>query len=119
MVTAKSPLGTTSASRELVVDLYPPRLSAPAALSVSLGKTVRLTCTAQDPYSAKVELSYAITDAAGATVVAASHGWVVTGKAIAWTWKPPASGVYTVTYTAVDRGGNREQAPAATQITVR
>ena len=118
-VTAKSPLGTTSASRELVVDLYRPRLSAPAALSVALGKRVLLSCTAQDPYSAKVELSFAITDAAGATVAAASHGWVATGRATSWTWKPPARGVYTVTYTAVDRGGNREQAPAATQLTVR
>ena len=81
-VTAKSSLGTSSASRELVVDLYRPRLSAPAAQSVGLGKTARLTCTAQDPYSAKVDLSYTITDAAGATVVAASLGWVATGKAI-------------------------------------
>ena len=118
-VTAKSPLGTTSASRELVVDLYPPRLSAPTDLSVALGETAQLTCTAQDPYSAKVELSYAIIDAAGATVVAASRGWVATGQATSWTWRPPAPGVYIVTYAAVDRGGNREQSPAATRISVR
>jgi flagellar hook assembly protein FlgD len=117
-VTAKSSLGTTSATGELVVDLYRPRLSAPAARTVSLGKTAQLTCTAEDPYSAKVELSYAISDAAGAVVAAASRGWVATGQAIAWTWKPPAAGIYTVTYAATDRGGNREQAPATTLITV-
>jgi hypothetical protein len=36
-----------------------------------------------------------------------------------WTWKPPARGVYTVTYAATDLGGNREQAPAVTLLTVR
>ena len=118
-VTAKSSLGASSAARELIVDLYRPILSAPAAQTVSLGKTARLACTAQDPYSAKVDLSYAITDAAGATVVAASRGWVATGTATAVTWKPPAPGVYSVTYAATDLGGNREQAPAVTQLTVR
>jgi len=118
-VTAKSWLGASSAAGELIVDLYRPLLSAPAAQTVSLGKTAQLTCTAQDSYSAKVDLSYAITDAAGATVAAASRGWVATGKATAVTWKPPALGVYSVTYTATDLGGNREQAPAVTQLTVR
>jgi hypothetical protein len=64
-------------------------------------------------------LSYAITNAAGATVATASRGWVATGKTITWTWKPPARGVYTVTFAATDLGGNREQAPAVTQLTVR
>lgn len=118
-VTAESSLGVTSVSRELVIDLYRPRLSAPAAQTVSLGKTARLACTAQDSYSAKVDLSYAITDAAGATVAAARRGWVATGKAITWTWKPPAREVYTVTFAATDLGGNREPAPAMTQLTVR
>jgi len=118
-VTAESSLGVSSVSGELVVDLYRPRLSAAAAQTVSLGKTARLVCTVQDPYSAKVDLSYAITDAAGATVAAASRGWAATGKTITWTWKPPARGVYTVTIAATDLGGNRERAPAVTQLTVR
>jgi flagellar hook assembly protein FlgD len=117
-VTASSARGTTSISREVVVDLLRPRLSAPAARAVSLRKTARLTCVARDAYSAKVDLSYTITDAAGTTVAAASRGWVATGKPTAVKWKPPARGVYTVTYVATDLGGNREQAPAATQVTV-
>jgi hypothetical protein len=118
-VTANSSLGVTSVSRELVVDLYRPRLSAPAAQNVSLGQTAQLTCTAQDSYSAQVDVSYAITDASGATAAAASLGWVATGKTIALTWKPPAPGVYIVTYAATDLGGNREQTPAVTELTVR
>ena len=118
-VKAESSLGVSSAAGELVVDLYPPGLSVAAAQTVSLGKTARLSCTAQDSYSAKVDLSYTITDAAGAPVAAASRGWVATGQAISWTWKPPARGVYTVTYAATDLGGNREQAPAVTLLTVR
>ena len=118
-VTAQSSLGTTSISQALVIDLYRPRLTAPAAQAVSLGRATRLTCTAQDSYSAKVDLSYAISDASGATVAAASLGWVATGQAIAVTWKPPAPGAYIVTYAATDLGGNREQAPAVTELTVR
>jgi len=118
-VTAESSLGVSSVSEELVVDLDRPALSVAAAQTVSLGKAAPLTCTAQDSYSAKVDLSYTITDASGATVAAASRGWVATGKAITWTWKPPAQGVYTVTYAATDLGGNREQAPATTLLTVR
>ena len=118
-VTADSSLGVSTVSGELIADLYRPRLSVAAAQTVSLGKSAKLTCTAQDPFSAKVDLSYAITDAAGARVAAASRGWVATGKATSWTWKPLARGIYTVTYSVTDRGGNRGQAPAATQLTVR
>jgi len=35
------------------------------------------------------------------------------------SWRPRASGVYTVSYRAIDRGGNREAAPARTVVTVR
>jgi flagellar hook assembly protein FlgD len=118
-VTAESALGTTSVSGELVVDLYRPRLSGAAAQTLALGKTARLACTAQDPFSAQVDLSYAITDAAGTRVAGGQRGWVATGKAAIWSWKPPARGVYTVTYAAGDLGGNREQAAAVTQLTVR
>ena len=119
VVTARSALGTTSATGSLIVDLYRPRLTAPPAKSVSLGKSVGLSCAAQDSFSAKVNLSYAITDAAGTTVASASRGWVPTGKPVTWSWKPSARGVFAVTCTATDRGGNREQAPAVTVITVR
>jgi flagellar hook assembly protein FlgD len=118
-VTAKSSLGVTSVSRGMVIDLSRPILTAPATQTFSLGKTAQLTCTVQDSYSPKVDLSYAIIDASGVTVAAASLGWVATGKTIAVTWKPPAPGIYTVTYTATDLGGNREQTPAVTQLTVR
>ena len=118
-VTAESSLGTSSVSGDLLVDLERPQLTVAAAQTVSLGKTAQLTCTAQDAYSAKADLSYAITDAAGATMMAASRGWVATGKALTWTWKPLAPGVYTVTYAATDLGGNRELTPAVTQVTVR
>jgi hypothetical protein len=118
-VTATSSLGVTSVVRELVVDLYRPRLTAPALQTVSRRKRARLTCTARDPYSARVGLSYTISDAAGAIVATARRGWVATGKAAIWTWKPPARGRYTVTYVATDLGGNRERAPAVTRLTVR
>jgi hypothetical protein len=66
----------------------------------------------------QVEVSYAISDAAGVTVAAASLGWVPVGV-VSWMWKPSGPGVYSVSYSAVDRGGNREQAPAVTLLTVQ
>jgi hypothetical protein len=118
-VTATSSLGVTSVSRELIVDLYRPKLFAPAAQTVAMGKTARLTCTARDPFSVRADLSYTITDVAGATVAGARRGWVATGKAATWTWRPPVRGLYTVTCTATDLGGNRERVPAVTLLTVR
>ncbi len=118
-VTAKSALGVTTVWREVVIDLVRPTLSTAAAQTVALGKTATLACTAQDPYSGKVDLSYTIADAVGATVATGRPGRVAAGKATTVTWKPPARGVYTVTFLATDLGGNREQAPAVTLLTVR
>ena len=116
---ATSELGTSSATGKLAVDLERPVLIAPAALSVALGKSFTLSCTAQDAFSADVELLYTVTDAAGQVVTSGSRGWVPTGTPDTWKWKPPVSGTYTLACTATDRGGNRELAPAATVLTVQ
>ncbi len=118
-VAATSALGTSSAAGRLAVDLERPVLTTPAALSIALGKSFTLSCTAQDAFSDEVELLYAITDATGLVVTSGSRGWVATGTAATWKWKPPAPGVYTLACAATDRGGNRELAPAATQLTVQ
>lgn len=116
-VRATSALGTSTASGALVVDLEAPVLSAPTALSVPSGQAARLSCTVQDPFSPTVILSYTITDAAGVTVGAGTLPAVPVGKAATWTWTPPAPGLYTVTYGAVDLAGNRAAAPAVTMLT--
>ncbi len=119
-VTAVSALGTSSASGKLAVDVERPLLTpGAAAVSVKLGKSAKLTCTAQDAFSEDVELRYVVTDIAGQVVASGGKGWVKVGTAAAVTWKPPLVGLYTVTWTGADRGGNREQAPAVTLLTVQ
>jgi hypothetical protein len=118
-VSATSALGTSSATGRLDADLEPPVLTpAAASLAGAVGTSIKLSCTPQDASSADVQLSYLVTDAAGAVVASGSKGWVAVGTAATWSWKPPLAGIYTVTWTGVDRGGNREQAPAVTQLTV-
>ena len=118
-VSATSAIGTSSASGKLACDLERPVLtSAAAALTGTAGKAVKLTCTAQDGFSDDVELSYVITDAAGLVAASGGKGWVAVGTAATVSWKPPLAGLYTVTWTGADRGGNREQAPAVTLLTV-
>ncbi len=118
-VTAVSSIGTTSVRKGLVVDLYRPRLYATKGKGVALGGTIRLTYKAHDPYSAKVYVRYAVRNARGRVVASARPGWVKTGTSLTIKWKPKARGVYTVTYRATDRGGNRELKPATTRVTVR
>jgi len=118
-VTARSSLGVSSASAGLVIDLARPTLTAPATLSAKLGKAVSLVCTPRDAYSSTVDLSYSITDVTGAALAAGTLAGVATGRPAVVAWKAPARGVYAVTFTAADLGGNREEAPASTVLTVR
>ena len=107
-VTAVSALGETSVSKTVIVDLYRPRLYATPGKAISAGTSTRVSVKAADPFSAKVDVSYAITDAGGRRVASGHPGWQLTGQALTITWKPASRGVYTVTYRAVDLGGNHE-----------
>ncbi len=119
-VSATSALGGSSASGKLAADLERPVLTpGAAAQTVKLGKSAKLTCTAQDAFSEEVQLGYVVTDAAGLVVASGTKGWVAVGTAATVTWKPPLAGLYSVTWTGADRGGNRELAPAATLLTVQ
>ena len=118
-VSAVSAIGSSSAAGKLAVDLERPLLTpGAAALTGAAGKAAKLTCTARDAFGDDVELSYVITDAIGQVVASGSKGWVPVGTATTLSWKPPLAGLYTVTWTGADRGGNREAAPAVTLLTV-
>jgi hypothetical protein len=119
-VSATSSLGSSSASRKFAADLERPVLTAgAAALTVKLGKSAKLTCTAQDGFSDAVELGYVVTDMAGLVAASGTKGWVAAGSAATVTWRPALPGLYTVTWTGADRGGNRELAPAVTLVTAQ
>ena len=118
-VTAVSTIGASSAGRDLVVDLYHPKLYAASGRNASVGTATTLSVKAADPFSARVDVSYVVTDAKGRRVASGHPGWQPSGQSLSVTWKPVARGVFTVTYRAADLGGNHEASPARTVVTVR
>jgi hypothetical protein len=60
-----------------------------------------------------------VTDARGRTVATLALGWVRQGVGQVCAWKPRARRTYTVTFKALDLGGNRLAAPAVTSLRVR
>lgn len=118
-VTAVSTLGESSVSKTLVIDLYRPRLYATKGKTVRLGKTARLAVKAHDPFSAKVDVRFVVTNAKGRRVASGHPGWVPAEKAHTVVWRPRSRGVFTITWRATDRGGNREAKTARTRVNVR
>ena len=118
-ITAVSALGQSSVTKSLVVDLYRPRLYAPAGKSTTAGTSTHLGFKAADPYSAKVDVSYVVTDTKGRRVASGHPGWEPAGQSLSVTWKPASRGVFTVTWHGVDLGGNHEANAASTTVTVR
>ena len=118
-VTATSTLGESSVSKTLIVDLYRPRIYAPKAKTARRGTTTRLGFKAWDPFSAKVDVRFVVTNAKGRRVASGHPGWRRTGKGLTASWKPRSRGVFTVSWRATDRGGNREATRTRTTVTVR
>ena len=118
-VTAVSALGQTSVSKGLVVDLYRPRLYAPAGRTTTAGTSTHLGFKTADPFSARVDVSYVVTDAKGRRIASGHPGWEPAGKSLSVTWKPASRGVFTVTWQGVDLAGNHEMSAAHTTVTVR
>jgi len=118
-LTADGALGVTSASQALTVDLAAPKLSAPATASVRRRKTARLTFTPRDAFSPMVKVSATVTNAKGRVLATLACGWVKQGVGQACSWRPRAKGTYTVTFHAMDLGGNHEASPAVTALRVR
>ena len=118
-VSATSTLGKSSVSKGLIVDLYRPKVYATAGKTTSVGTATRLTFKVSDPYSAKADVRFVVTDAEGRAVASGHPGWRPTGQPLIISWTPKARGVFTVTYRATDMGGNHEASPARTIVTVR
>ncbi len=119
VVTAESTQGVVTASAPLDVDLARPRLSAPKTATVALGGTAKVGVTVADADSVQVDLWCQVTDARGRVVTTVKRGLVGGAEATNVPWKPASRGTYTLTFRARDPGGNREQAPARTTLTVR
>jgi flagellar hook assembly protein FlgD len=118
-VTAHSSVGVTSVAKPVTVDRFRPRFTVPATASATLGKTARVAFSVRDAYSPTVKVTVAVSDTAGAAVATVDCGWVKQGTALTCSWKPPARGTYTLTFHAVDRGGNAEGAARAVVLEVR
>jgi flagellar hook assembly protein FlgD len=117
-LTAEGALGTTVATRQVTVDLTRPRVTSPSTASVRYRKTARIAYTVRDAHSPLVRVSATITDAKGRVVAQPAAAWVKQGATHVLAWKPKARRTYTVTFKAVDQGGNRAK-PAVTRLRVR
>ena len=118
-VTAQGSIGVTSVTEPLTVDRFRPRITVPATASANLGRTAQVAFSVRDPYSPTVNVTVAVSDAAGGAVATVECGWVKRGTPVTCSWKPPARATYTLTFHAVDRGGNREGSAGVTILEVR
>ena len=118
-VTALGSVDETSVLEPLTVDRFAPRFTVPAKASVTYGKSVNVSYSVRDPYSATVKVSVAVSDASGSKIATVACGSVKQGKATTFSWRAPATGSYTLTFHAVDRGGNAEGSAGITLLTVR
>ena len=118
-VEAVTPLGRSSVTKGLLVDLVAPRLYATSGAKATVGTVVRLSCKAVDPFSDKVDLSFEVTNAKGRRIASGRPGLTAAGRDVAVSWKPASKGVFTVTWHAVDAAGNHEAKPVTTTVTVR
>ena len=118
-VTAQGSIGVTSVSEPLTVDRFAPRFTVPATASATLGKTAKVAYSVRDPYSPTVKVTVTVSTVAGGAVATVDCGWVAQGKTATCSWKPPARGTYTLTFHAVDRGGNSEGPAGVTILKVR
>ena len=118
-VVADGALGVTSAAQPVTVDLAAPKLTAPATASVAYRKTAKLAFTVRDAFSAVAKVSATITNAKGLVVATVPCGWVKQGVSHTCAWKPRARRTYTVTFRAMDLGGNHEAAAVVTRLRVR
>ncbi len=118
-VTADGSVGVTTVGRTVMVDLAHPRLTVSATATARYGATAKLTYTVRDAFSPRVKVSAEVTSATGKTVTTIACGWVTQGVSHVCSWKPRARGAYTVTFRAMDLGGNRQSAEAETVLRVR
>jgi len=115
-VTADSDVGTVAAGEALTVDLSAPRLTVPATASVAYGRTAKIAYSVRDPYSPTVRVRVTVRNAQAKVVASVSCGWVRRGKSLTFAWKPPAKGAYSLAFSAVDRGGNRQSVVRRTSL---
>ena len=109
----------TSVAQSLTVDVTAPKVTAPATASVRYRKTANLAFTVRDAFSPVVKVSATITNRKGLVVATVPCGWVKQGVSHTCAWKPRARRTYTVTFRAMDLGGNRQATPAITSLRVR
>jgi flagellar hook assembly protein FlgD len=116
---AVTPLGRSSVTKGLLVDLVAPKLYATSGTKATVGTVVHLACKAVDPFSEKVDLSFAVTNAKGRRIATGHPGLTAVGRDVTVGWKPTSRGVFTVAWHAVDAAGNHEAKPVTTTVTVR
>ncbi len=117
-LTAVGNIGTVSVSVPFTVDCYRPRLTVPATAKATFGKKAKVSYVVRDPYSSTVKVTVRVSRG-GASVATVACGWVRQGVGLTLLWKAPARGTYRLRFSALDGGGNVQNAAGVTVLTVR
>jgi flagellar hook assembly protein FlgD len=117
-LTAVTATGGARAACVTVIDLVRPTLTATRSTTVRGLKASAAQYTVRDAYSVGAHVRAIVRTAVGTLVKRVDLGWVSTGVAHRFVFTPTRTGVYLVTFSAVDLAGNRQVAPAVWRLTV-
>lgn len=107
------------AGANAVLDVGKPRLSATGPRRSRVRRWVSVRCAVRDTWGPTVDVTARVRTAAGKLVRTVVRRGVPVGTACAIPFRPTKRGRYCVTFTGVDRAGNRQRAAAVWCVRVR
>jgi flagellar hook assembly protein FlgD len=102
-----------------VVDLAGPTISAGSPAIVKRGRTAVTIYVARDKQSTKVHVIALVKSANGKVLKRVDCGWVAGGSSNRFTYKTSKVGQYSVWFSAIDQGGNRQVKCAIWRLRVK
>jgi hypothetical protein len=106
LFTASNEIGTATAGGSVRIDLAKPTFTVPARSSATHGRYCAIAVSVHDALS-RVRVTAVARNSAGAVVGRYDSGWLPSGTRRAYSFKPPAAGVYRLTFSAVDWAQNK------------
>ncbi|NLG64561.1 MAG: hypothetical protein GX537_03035, partial [Actinobacteria bacterium] len=102
----------------VIVDRRGPYFKLGAGVTVRRSTTARMYYAVHDQRSPLARVSVVV-HRSGVVVKRQDLGCLRTGTRLRFSYIPPRTGVYVVTFTAIDLAGNRQQTPAYWRVNSR
>jgi flagellar hook assembly protein FlgD len=119
VLSAEGGQGVVQAACSAVVDMAGPSITAGSLSVVKRRQAAATTFVARDRQSAKVHVIAIVKSARGKVLTRIDCGWVASATARRFTYRAPKPGVYTVWFSALDQGGNRQVKCAIWRLRVK